>query len=157
MAEMFLILPDIRSDLRDSAFLGALPLHTVNWGLNLVPTSPGEFGPVRMNEIVVSKSVDRTSPQLMQALNDKTSWRTGRIAFRHPGDPATAHVYLFIDLVDARLIQVAAQSSSGTDIPTEQLTLMFRAATWTYRRRNADGTYSVLSSFTWEAPPEGMF
>ena len=149
MADIFLILPDIRSDIRESGFVGALPLRTINWGLNLETKSPVEFGPVQMNEIMVSKVVDRTSPQLMQALNNKLPWRTARIAFRTPTELATTYVYLQIDLVDATLIQVAAQCDNGSEIPIEQLTLVFRSATWTYRRKNADGSISVVSTYTW--------
>jgi type VI protein secretion system component Hcp len=152
MADIFLNLPNMKSDVKDPAFAGAIVLHTATWGMNLPMLSPGEFGPARVNEIVVSKSVDRTSPLLLQALNAKTSMSPGKISFRAYGDPLTANVFLVIDLEGVTVRQIVAQSDSGGDIPTEQLSLVFRVAMWTYRRRNADGSYTTLSQFRWEAP-----
>jgi type VI secretion system secreted protein Hcp len=153
--DMFLTLAGIKGESSDKEFLGATELSSVNWGLNLPETSTGKFGPAELDELVVSKVVDTSSPRLMKALNDATPFTSGRISFRKAGatDSTTSLVYFVIDLVDVVVRRVVAQSSAVEEVPREQVTLGFREATWAYRRKNADGSYTVVSSFTWAPVP----
>jgi type VI protein secretion system component Hcp len=149
MADMFLTLPGIKGESKDPAFAGTMELAWANWGMNLPGSSDGRLGPSQADEIVVSKPVDSTSPLLLKALNSPPM-TNGRISFRQPGpDPTTSPVFLIIDLVDVVVRRVVVQSTREDYRPIEEVSLEFREATWTYRRRNADGSDTVLSSFRW--------
>jgi type VI secretion system secreted protein Hcp len=151
MADIFLTLAGIKGETTDATFRGATELYSVNWSFDLPEISPGKFGPAQLDKIVVSKAVDSTSPLLLQALNGPTPIPSGRISFRKPGE-LTAPPFLVIDLVDAVVRRIVAESSGPVGLPSEQVSLGFREATWSYSRRNADGSYSVVSSFKWVAP-----
>jgi type VI protein secretion system component Hcp len=149
MADIFLTLAGIKGETTDATFRGATELYSANWGSDLPETSPGKFGPAEVDQIVVSKAVDSTSPLLLQALNGPTPITTGKISFRQAGEAAP---FLVIDLVDVVVRRIAAESSGPQGRPSERVSLEFRGATWSYNRRNADGSYSVVSSFKWAAP-----
>jgi type VI secretion system secreted protein Hcp len=152
MADIFLTLAGIKGETTDATFRGATELYSVNWGSDLPEISPGKFGPAQLDQIVVSKAVDSTSPLLLQALNGATPITSGRISFRKPGELKAA-AFLVIDLVDVVVRRIVAESSGPEGRPSEQVSLEFRGATWTYSRQNADGSYSVVSSFTWTPAP----
>jgi type VI protein secretion system component Hcp len=150
MADIFLTLAGIKGETTDATFRGATELYSANWGSDLPEISPGKFGPAQLDQIVVSKAVDSTSPLLLQALNGPTPPITsGKISFRQAGE---AGPFLVIDLVDVVVRRIVAESSGPAGRPSEQVSLEFRGATWSYNRRNADGSYSVVSSFKWAAP-----
>ena len=150
-SDIFLNLAGIKGESRDSAFLGTTELHSVNWGFSLSGSISQGFGKPDSDEIVVSKYVDSTSPLLMKALDSAAPIGTGKISFRKAGAIATPNVFLVVDLVDVVVRRVTAQSMGADELPSEQVSLDFRQGTWTYRRQNADGSYSVVSSFTWTA------
>jgi type VI secretion system secreted protein Hcp len=151
LADIFLRLTGIDGESTDAGFPSTIELYSAKWGWNLPETSPDRFGPAQAHQIVVSKAVDRTSPQLLLMLSIAKRIIMGRIHFRKPGELG-ASTLLDIHLFDVVVRRISAESSGPMGLPSEQVTLGFGHGFWYFKRRNADGSYSDDVRFAWPPP-----
>ena len=88
-------------------------------------SASGQGGP---GSVIITKSIDASSPKLQQASTRGRQFRKVEIDMRTPGERSRSVVYT---LMNARVTSYT-QKDSSTGAPVEQLSLNYEKITWTY-------------------------
>jgi type VI secretion system secreted protein Hcp len=90
-----------------------------------VSTGDRSFSPV-----VISKSVDKSSPLLLKALTENAPIKaTFQFFRRNPNNDGSIEQFYKVELDDARVVSVA--QGGGVEAPTEQVSFAYQTITWT--------------------------
>lgn len=90
-----------------------------------VSTGDRTFTPV-----VITKSVDKSSPLLIKALTENAPVKASFQFFRrNPNNDGSIEQFYKVELDQARVVNVA--QAGGGEAPTEQVSLAYQTITWT--------------------------
>jgi type VI secretion system secreted protein Hcp len=137
----------ITGDATDQNFTKWIEISSFQWGIGrgIGPASSGsadrEGTTPSVSEIVVTKTTDSASPNLLRASTGSPPVSKGslvHIAFGSTGAAAGTGNYLQWDLENCLVSGWSV--SSGGDRPTETVSLNFTKCTMTITPMNADGT-----------------
>jgi len=152
-ADMFLMLDGIKGESGDDKHKGEIDLESFSWGLN--QTGSGHrssglgTGKVDINDINVSKLIDKSSPSLMLACASGKHIPKGKITVRKAGENPLD--YLTIDLEG---ILVSAYQTSGNEGSPEKLrenvALNFAKVKIEYWTQNEKGAKGENANFSWD-------
>ena len=131
---IYLRLDGIKGQTTAQGFEGQIEVssfsHSVARPLALATGSTGaEVGPPALSEITLTKSTDASSAPLLKASLVGEPVATGRISFTRT-DREVLFAYLWLDLANVWITSIA--TSSGGDLPVEQLTLHADRLTWSF-------------------------
>lgn len=142
MVDMFLKLDGIKGESQDAKHKDEIQIESFSWGLAQVGSfghgSGGGAGKVNVQDITISKQVDKASPELMLACCNGKHIANGLITVRKAGEKPLE--YLKIKINDILVSGVSTGGSSHGDIPTESLTLNFAKFQVEYQPQKKDGT-----------------
>ncbi len=131
---IYLRLDGIKGQTTAQGFEGQIEVssfsHSVARPLALATGSTGaEVGRPALSEITLAKSTDASSVPLLKASLVGEPVATGRISFTRT-DREVLFAYLWLDLANVWITSIA--TSSGGDLPVEQLTLHADRLTWSF-------------------------
>lgn len=140
--DMFLKLKGIDGEARDQKRGKQIDILAWSWGMSQSGTthtgSGGGAGKVSVQDISVTKWVDKSSPILIQKCAKGTHIDDGELIVRKAGDKPLE--YLTIKMEDIMVTSVSTGGSGGEDRLTENVSLNFSKFTVMYQEQDEKGT-----------------
>ena len=99
----------------------------------------GGSGKASINDLSITKWIDKASPNLMQACCAGTHFPTATLTCRKAGGDAAVQ-YVKMEMEEALVTSLNTGGSGGEDRFTENVTLNFAKFKVTYTPQKADGT-----------------
>jgi type VI secretion system secreted protein Hcp len=153
--DIFLNIPKIAGESTDSQFKGQIDVVNWNWGLSQAGsagTGTGSgTGKVNVQDLSLTKYVDKASPALMAACCGGTAYGPVVLSMRKAGG-TNPLVYMQITLGNVTISGHQHSTSSTDDRQTEQVTLHFGTFQVQYTPQNSDGTGGAAVTMTWSIP-----
>ena len=148
--DMFLKLVTIQGESVDSAHAGEIDILSWSWSMKQQYSSGGgsTTGKVVMDEIVLSKYVDKASPLLMLAVCNGQTQTQATFIVRHAG--STPFEWLKITLENVVVTRVTPGGKREDDRLTETISLNFKRVRVEYTEQKADGSAGTKTSFGWD-------
>jgi type VI secretion system secreted protein Hcp len=140
----------VKGEAADSAHPDEIQLTGWSWGMKAA-TAMGTGKALRpsIDELRVTKAVDRASTVLMAALRNNDAVRKAILTVRKAGK--TPHEYLKLTIEKGRVSSYDVQAAPGDGIPTEVWSFAFAKVEVEYRQQLADGQLggSLLYADDW--------
>jgi type VI secretion system secreted protein Hcp len=143
--DMFLNIAGVPGESRDSNHPGQIDVLAWSWGLSnpssVTPGGGNSGGIPSIQDISLTKYVDKASPVLMLACSKGTKYSTMTLAMRKSG--TIGRDYLVITLTDAIVTSVTNGGSGGDDRFTESIKISFAKVKLEYYEQKPDGSYNT--------------
>jgi type VI secretion system secreted protein Hcp len=153
--DIFLNIPKVSGESTDKQFAGQIDVVSWNWGMSQAGsagTGTGSgTGKVNVQDLTLTKYVDKASPALMAACCGGTNYDPVVLTMRKAGG-TNPLVYLVITLGKVTISGQSGATSSSDDRQTETITLHFATFKVDYTPQNADGTGGAAASMSWNIP-----
>lgn len=150
--EVFLKIDDIEGESMDAVHRGEMDVLAWSFGASSSGSphvgSGAGAGRVNVQDLSLTKYVDKSSPVLMLACCTGKRYPTARLTLREVG--ATPVEFLVIELSDVVLSSVSTGGSTGEDRPTERVSLGFARFTYSYTSQRADGSTDTPVAMGWD-------
>lgn len=140
--DMFLRLDQIKGESRDITRAGDIDVLAWSWGAsNSGTTHTGTIsaGKANVQDISVTKFIDKSSPTLLLNTMNGTHIASGELVVRKAGLKQPLE-YLKIEMKDILITSLSTGGSGGEDRLTENVSLNFGRYRLTYTPENQDGT-----------------
>ena len=139
--DMFLKLKGLDGEARDEKRSKQIDVLAWSWGMSQSGTthtgSGAGAGKVNVQDISVTKWVDKASPILIQKCAKGTHIDDGELVVRKAGDKPLE--YLTIKMKDIMITSVSTGGSGGEDRLTENVSLNFAEFTVSYQEQEKTG------------------
>lgn len=139
--DMFLKLKGIDGEARDQKRGKQIDILAWSWGMSQSGTthtgSGGGAGKVSVQDINVTKWIDKASPILMQKCAQGTHIDDGELVVRKAGDKPLD--YLVIELEDIMITSISTGGSGGEDRLTENVSINFAKFKIKYQEQDDKG------------------
>ena len=149
--DMFLKLDGIKGESKDHKHKDEIHIESFSWGLSQTGAhgtgGGGGAGKVSVNDISLTKHVDKSSPVLMLHCASGKHIKEGLITVRKAGDKPVE--YLKIKLTDI-LVSSVQFAGHGSDLLTENLTLNFSKFAVDYIEQKPDGSGEAPVTMGWD-------
>jgi type VI secretion system secreted protein Hcp len=99
-------------------------------------------------EMIFTKDLDSTSPQLWQACSAGTTYKTIDIEFFRASGTSSRVKYLKIQLINA-IISSVTPAVVDEGLPSETFGLKYAAVQWVYTKQNMDGSVGASTTTMW--------
>jgi type VI secretion system secreted protein Hcp len=140
--DMFLKLGDIKGESQDDKHKDEIDFVSWSWGMTQSGTthlgSGGGAGKVAVNDLHVTKFVDKASPNLHLACCTGKHYDTALLTIRKAGDKPVEYYKLTLEEVLISSVSMGGQGSD--DRLTENITLNFAKFKEEYTPQKPDGT-----------------
>lgn len=152
--DMFLELEgSIEGEAKDEEFEKTIDILAWSWGLSQSGSfhtgGGGGAGKCNVQDISITKYVDRSSANLMQFCASGKHFEKGRLIVRKAGGE-TPLKFLEIRMKNILVSSVSTGGSGGEDRLTENVTLNFAKVELDYIPQKEDGTGDGKVPFTWD-------
>jgi len=138
--DAFLKLEGVKGESVDKAHKEEIDVLSWGWGMNQLGTAHrgtgGGAGKVAVNDLTITKYVDRSTPTLIQACCTGEHYPTATLSFRKAGGEPLD--YFIIKLEDV-IVSSVNTGGSGGDLIMETITFNFARFKVTYQPQNAKG------------------
>lgn len=139
--DMFLEIAGVKGEARDSVHKDKIDILAWSWGLSNSGTAHvgggAGAGKVNVQDISVTKYVDKASPPLMLYCCNGKHLANAQLIVRKAGENPLE--YIVIKLTDVMITAVSTGGSGGEDRLTENVTLNFAKVEFTYTPQDAKG------------------
>jgi type VI secretion system secreted protein Hcp len=139
--DMFLKLAGVDGESRDKKRSKQIDILAWSWGMSQSGTTHmgggGGAGKVSVQDISITKWIDKSSPVLVQKCAKGTHIDDGELVVRKAGD--TPLEYLTIKMTDIMITSVSTGGSGGEDRLTENVTLNFAEFEVKYQEQDDKG------------------
>ncbi|MCK9608376.1 MAG: type VI secretion system tube protein Hcp [Methylomonas sp.] len=150
--DMFLKIKDVKGEAQDDKHKDTIDVLAWSWGLsNSGSTHMGGgsgAGKVNVQDISVTKYIDKSSPDLMKACCNGKHFETADLIVRKAGEKPVE--YLTITMTDLIVTSVSTGGSGGEDRLTENVTLNFGAVKVKYIEQTAKGGEGAKPDMGWD-------
>lgn len=150
--DMFLKLDGIQGEAQDKARAGDIDVLAWSWGASNSGTThmgaTGGTGKANVQDISVTKYIDKSSPTLLLNTMNGTHIDSGEIVVRKAG--GTPLEYLKIEMQDIIVTSLSTGGSGGEDRLTENVTLNFGRYRLTYTPQDPFGTPKEPVVIQWD-------
>ena len=150
--DMFLKLGDIKGESPDDKHKGEIDVLAWSWGLSQSGTTHmgtgGGSGKVNVQDISLTKWVDKASPVLMKMCCNGKHYGEALLTVRKAGENPLE--YLKVKMEDVIISSLSTGGSGGEDRLTENVTLNFAKVTVDYVPQNADGSGAAPVKMGWD-------
>lgn len=141
--DMFLKLGDIKGESKDSSHRDEIDIYTLQWGMaqagSMHTGSGGGAGKVNMQNLSVSKKVDKSTPNLMMACSSGKHYPEATLTLRKAGGTSSVE-YLIITLKEVMVASYDTSAGSEDEAQTENIALNFAKVEVSYQPQKADGS-----------------
>jgi len=149
--DMFLKLDGIKGESIDHKHSGEIHVESFSWGLSQTGAhgtgGGGGAGKVSVQDISMTKYLDKATPSLMLHCCNGKHIPTGLITVRKAGEKPVE--YLKIKLTDI-LVSSIQHAGHGSDLLTESLSLNFAKFQMEYTEQKADGSGTPGGEMGWD-------
>jgi type VI secretion system secreted protein Hcp len=150
---MFLKFDDVKGESKDKAHAGEIDVLAwsfgeSNSGSTHVPAGGGPSSKVNIQDLSITKYVDKSSPALMLSCCNGKHHRTAKLTVRKAGERPIE--YVVMELTDVLITSVSTGGSGGEDRLTENITLNFAKFKYSYTPQKADGSADTAVSMKWD-------
>jgi type VI secretion system secreted protein Hcp len=151
--DMFLSLDDIKGESADKAHKGEIDIESFSWGMAQTGTghrgSGSGAGKVHVNDIAITKFVDKASPTLMLACANGKHIAKGKLVVRKAGENPLD--YLIVDMENILVSNYTTGGAGhGGENPTENVTLNFVKIKVEYWTQSDKGAKGENANFSWD-------
>lgn len=140
--DMFLKIDAVAGESEDSKHTGEIDVLAWSWGMSQSGTmhagGGGGAGKVSVQDISVTKYVDKSTPELMKACCNGQHFEKAVLTVRKAGKTPIESVVITMGSV--LITSIATGASGGDDRLTESLTLNFKVVEVDYQPQKADGS-----------------
>jgi len=147
--DQFLKLDGIDGESQDDKHKDTMDVLAWSWGMSQSGTthmgSGGGAGKVNVQDISVTKYIDKASPVLMQFIAKGTHIPKGLLTVRKAGDKPLE--YVKIEMEDIMITSASTGGSGGEDRLTENVTLNFSKFKVVYTEQGKDGAAGKAPEF----------
>lgn len=140
--DMFLKIGDVKGESTDHKHKEEVDVLAWSWGLSQSGSmhmgGGGGAGKVNVQDISLTKYIDKASPVLMQKCCSGKHFPEATLTVRKAGDKPLD--YLKVVMTDVLITSVSTGASGGDDRLTENVTLNFAKVKMAYQAQKKDGT-----------------
>ena len=142
-ADMFLKLDGVTGEAQDAKHSGEIEVLAWSWGMSQSGTmhtgTGGGGGKVSIQDLVVTKHIDKSSPVLMLYCSTGKQFKDGLLTVRKAGgdDPLE---YLKIKMTEVIVTSYNTGGAGGNDLLTENISLNFGEVDVEYQPQKQDGS-----------------
>lgn len=141
--DMFIKIGDVQGEAQDKAHKGEVDVLAWSWGMSQSGTmhtgSGGGAGKVNIQDLSVTKWVDKSSPVLMTYCSTGQQFKEAKLTVRKAGGDNPLE-YLIVVMSDVIVTSVSTGGSGGEDRLTENVTLNFAKVKMDYQPQKPDGS-----------------
>jgi len=141
--DMFIKIGDIKGEAQDSAHKDEIDVLAWTWGMsqsgNMQMGSGGGAGKVNVQDLSITKYVDKSSPNLMMACSSGKHYPEAKLTIRKAGGDSQVE-YMIITLKEVLVSSLSTGGSNHDDRLTEHVTLNFAQVLVDYQPQKSDGT-----------------
>lgn len=149
--DMFIKIGDVKGESQDKAHPGEIDVLAWSWGMSQSGTthtgSGGGAGKVNVQDLSLTKYIDKASPDLMLACCNGKHYPEAVLVVRKAGENPLE--YLKIKMEDLIISSVSTGGSGGEDRLTENVTLNFGKVTVDYAEQSKTGSGGAKPTMTW--------
>ena len=150
--DQFLKLDGIDGESHDSKHKNTIDVLAWSWGMSQSGTTHmgagGGAGKVNVNDISVTKYIDKSSPALMIHTSNGKHIPKALLTVRKAGEKPLE--YLKIEMEDIMITSVSTGGSGGEDRLTENITLNFSKVKVMYTEQAKDGSKGAAPEYSWD-------
>jgi type VI secretion system secreted protein Hcp len=150
--DMFIKIGDIKGESTDDKHKNEIDVLSWSWGASQSGTSGigggGGAGKVQIQDLTLTKYIDKASPTLFRMCCDGTHIPTAVLTVRKAGGSALE--YLKISLDTALVTSISTGGSGGQDRLTENITLNFAKIKVEYTPQTAKGAGDAAVTGGWD-------
>jgi type VI secretion system secreted protein Hcp len=151
-ADCFLLLDGIKGESADDKHKGEIDIESFSWGLAQSGSgnrgSGSGTGKVEVNDIHITKQVDKSSPTLQLSCASGKHIAKGKISVRKAGGDNPLD-YLTFDLEGVFISSYQIGHSSG-NVPSETIALNFVKVKTEYWTQSDKGAKGENANFAWD-------
>lgn len=140
--DQFIKIGDIEGESQDEVHAGEIAVLAWSWGMSqsgsMHSGTGGGAGKVSIQDVSITKYVDKSTPILMKACSDGTQFPEAKLTVRKAGTEPLE--YIIITMTNVIITSVSTGGSGGEDQLTENTTLNFAEVTVDYQPQGADGS-----------------
>jgi type VI secretion system secreted protein Hcp len=153
-ADMFLKLDDLKGESKDSKHKEAMDVLAWSWGMSQSGSTHlgtgGGAGKVSVQDISLTKYVDKASPNLLKFCCSGKHFKEGVLTVRKAGEKPVE--YIKITMKEVIIASVSTGGSGGEDRLTENVTLNFAEFKFEYTPQKDDGSGGSAVEAHWNIP-----
>ena len=146
--DQFLKIGDIEGESRDKEHGGEIDVLAWSWGMSQSGTTHsgggGGAGKVNVQDLSITKYVDKASPNLMRACCNGKHYDEALLTVRKAGENPVE--YIKLKLNEVIVTSVSTGGSGGEDRLTENVTLNFAKFEHIYTAQKPDGSADAESN-----------
>jgi len=150
--DQFIKIGDLKGEAQDKVHKDEIDVLAWSWGLSNSGTSHAGSGSgggkVSVQDISLTKYVDKSSPDLMLACCNGKHYPEAKLVVRKAGEKPLE--YLIVTMTDVMVTAVSTGGSGGEDRLTENLTLNFSKVKVDYTEQTATGGTGAKPSMGWD-------
>lgn len=132
--DMFLKVENVTGESTDAKHAGEIEVLSWSWGMTQQGTSHvgsgAGAGKVDVQNLTITKYVDKSSPTLIKKCCKGDEWKTATLYIRKAGESPLEYVKL--EMFNGIVTSVAVAGSAGDDRFTENVSLNFSSFKYTY-------------------------
>lgn len=140
--DQFIKIGDIKGEAQDDKHKDEIDVLAWSWGMSQSGTmhmgGGGGGGKVAVQDLSLTKYIDKSSPVLMTACSDGSQYKEAKLVVRKAGK--TPLEYLIITMTDVIITSISTGGSGGEDRLTENVTLNFSTVKTEYQPQKPDGS-----------------
>ena len=140
--DMFIKIGDVAGESNDKVHGGEIDVLAWSWGMSQSGSmhigGGGGAGKVNIQDLSLTKYVDKSSPNLMMACSNGKHYPEAKLTIRKAGGDNQVE-YLIITLKEVLVSSISTGGSGGEDRLTENVTLNFAQVQVDYQPQKADG------------------
>jgi type VI secretion system secreted protein Hcp len=140
--DMFLKIADLKGEAQDKDKKEHIDVLAWSWGMSQSGTmhsgGGGGGGKVNIQDLSITKWVDRCSPVLMKACSTGSQYKEATLVVRKAGGKPLE--YIIMTMKDVICTSLSTGGSGGEDKLTENVTLNFREVHFDYQAQKPDGS-----------------
>jgi len=151
--DMFINVQGIKGESQDSKHKDEIDVLSWSWGASnsgsMASGGGGGSGKVAVNDLSITKYVDKSSPELLKACASGSHIPQAVLTVRKAGGKSPLE-YLKITLYDFLVSSVSTGASGGEDRLTENATFNFSKVNFSYVEQKADGSAGANFPVTYD-------
>lgn len=152
--DMFLKLDDVKGESKDSKHKEEIDILAWSWGMSQSGSthlgSGGGAGKVAVQDLSLTKYVDKASPNLVKFCCNGKHFKEGLLTVRKAGEKPVE--YIKITMKEVIISSVSTGGSGGEDRLTENVTLNFADFKLEYTPQKDDGSAGSAIEALWNIP-----
>lgn len=141
--DMFWKLGDIKGEFRDSMHKEEIDIQTFQWGMSqsgsMHQGGGGGAGKVSIGNLSLSKSLDKSSPNLMMACSSGKHYQEATLTVRKAGGSVPVE-YMIITLKEVMIASYQTDAGNSDESVKENIALNFATVEVSYQPQKADGS-----------------